>query len=111
MEPLAPNQTIDLVGLKVSLKTFGELAFFFNTADGFESLSEVADLAFREWLAQQGAAIRMHQIDVQFVADHRQEDDEKHTKSRHRAQRSKRGGPNVSPNVIPINTSLNFCPE
>jgi hypothetical protein len=104
MEPLAPNQTIDLAGLKVSPETFGELTFFFHVADGFESLSEVVDLAFREWLEQQGAAIRMHQIDVQFVTDHRQELSTS-------AQGSKRGAANAASNVIPINISLNCRPE
>jgi hypothetical protein len=111
MEPLAPNQTIDLAGLKVSPETFGELTFFFHVADGFESLSEVVDLAFREWLEQQGAAIRMHQIDVQFVTDHRQEGDDEHTKLSTSAQGSKRGAANAASNVIPINISLNFRPE
>jgi hypothetical protein len=104
-----PGQTIDLAGLKISLKTYGELTFFFDIANGFESLSDVADRAFREWLAQQGAAIRMNQIDVQFMADHRTEGDVMTVEMERRVPKAKREARTLPANVARIDSSFGFA--
>jgi hypothetical protein len=111
MKPTAPKQTIDLAGLKVSLKTFGELTFFFNIANGFESLSEVAERALSEWLAQQGAAIRMNQIDIQFMADHRDEGDLEAARIERRVKKAKRESKTFPINVARIDSALSFRPQ
>ena len=104
-----PSQAIDLAGLKISLKTYGELTFFFDIANGFESLSDVAERAFREWLAQQGAAIRMNQIDVQFIADHGAECDVMAVEIERRVRKAKREVRTLPANVACINSSSGFA--
>jgi hypothetical protein len=107
----APHQTIDLAGLRISLKTYGELNLFFNIADGFESLSDVAERAFGEWLAQQGAAIRMHQIDVQFFADHCAVDDVRTDEINMRVRKGGRKARALPSNLTCINASPGFRTE
>jgi hypothetical protein len=103
-----PRQAIDLAGLKIRLKAYGELTFFFNIANGFESLSYVAERAFREWLAQHGAAIRMNQIDAQFIADHGAEGDVMTVEIERRVRKAKREARTLPANVARIDSSFGF---
>ena len=111
MKSNAPKQTIDLTGLKISLKTYGDLTFFFNIADGFETLSDVVERALSEWLAQQGAALRMSQIDMQLMANNECEDEFKPSQREHRKRRVKEEASTPSSNVVPFCSSLDVCSE
>jgi hypothetical protein len=108
MKSNAPKQTIDLAGLKISLKTYGDLSFFFNIADGFETLSDVAERALSEWLAQQGAALRMSQIDMQLMA-HDTEDDATPMPTECQRETIRREAP--TSNIVPFCSSLYLCSE
>jgi hypothetical protein len=111
MRPSSPQQSIDLAGLKISAETFDKLTFFYNIADGFESLSSVADLALREWLTQQGAAIRMHQIDVRFIADQQPEEEIKPETAQGLANKAGKKSHSLGANITCIDTAARFCLE
>lgn len=106
---IARQRSIDLAGLKISPEAFGELTLFYNTASGFETLSEVVDRAVRDWLAQQGAAIRMKQIDMQFIADVNAEEDARAAGIERRVKKAKRASRGLPANVVRIDACIDFC--
>lgn len=108
---ISRKRSIDLAGLKISPEAFGELTLFYNTADGFETLSEVVDRAVRNWLAQQGAAIRMKQIDMQFMADASAEEDARSAGIERRVKKAKRESRSLPANVVRIDACIDFCPQ
>jgi hypothetical protein len=104
---------VDLAGLTLPLETWDELKFFFASTRECDdlTLSDLLERGIREWLALQGAAIRMREEDDPFVARKRAEDKAERAKRQRRVKKAKQALKGLPENVARIDTAWGFRSE
>jgi hypothetical protein len=115
--PVSASSTLalrDLAGLTLSDETFEELRFFISATsvadgrEGAEALSNTLDRCVREWLALQGAAIRMRDEDERYVADWNARDEADTKRTQRRITRAKNAAARQGSNVARIDAAWGF---
>jgi hypothetical protein len=113
--PALPS--VDLAGLTLSSATWNELKFFVESTEqcedreGSEAISFQLERCVSEWLALQGASIRMREADAAYVAQQEAEGEAVREKTQRRVRKARRAQRELPANVARIDTSWEFRSE